>query len=86
VIGLGLLEAVAVSHGLARGTDADASYSTWLCDMGRHGACRQAALLSERAGYPDEQALRLHSLACDRGEAQSCRAVDLLHRRTGPLW
>lgn len=78
---LGFIEIVALGHGLARDTSAAAAYEAQLCEGGRIRSCRQAALLSERAGMPDYEARSLHQLACDTGELESCMAVYLLDRR-----
>jgi hypothetical protein len=78
---VGLIELVALGHGLARDPEAAAMYEAKLCEAGQSSACRQAALLWERAGLPDEEALQLHQLACDANEEASCMAVYLLGRR-----
>jgi hypothetical protein len=77
---LALLEAVGIAHGIARGTDAAAHYSAWLCDEVSSSACRDAALLAERAGLPGSDASRLHGRACETGQGESCLAIDLLKR------
>jgi hypothetical protein len=78
---LAFIELVALGHGLARDPEAAAMYEAKLCESGQVYACRQAALLWERAGLPDEEAAQLHQLACDAGEEKSCMAVYLLGRR-----
>jgi hypothetical protein len=83
---LALLEAVGLAHGVARGTSVAAECGVLLCDQGHAAACRPAALLSERGGAPDAEALRVHRLACTHGEDKSCLATELLLRRAGPLW
>jgi hypothetical protein len=83
---LALLEMVGLAHGAARGTGVAAECGALLCDEGHAAACRPAALLSERGGAPDAEALRVHRLACSHGEDKSCLATELLLRRAGPLW
>lgn len=78
---LAFIELVALGHGLARDPEAAAMYEAKLCESGQASACRQAALLWERAGLPDEEATQLHQLACDAGVEKSCMAVYLLGRR-----
>ena len=75
------IELVALGHGLARDPESAARYEAQICEAGRIRTCRQAALLWERAGLPDEGALQLHQLACDAKEEASCMAVYLLGRR-----
>ncbi len=78
---LAFIELVALGHGLARDPEAAAMYEAKLCERGQASTCRQAALLWERAGLPDEEATQLHQLACEAGVEKSCMAVYLLGRR-----
>lgn len=78
---LAFIELVALGHGLVRDPEAAARYEAKVCEAGQSSSCRQAALLWERAGLPDEEATLLHQLACDAGVQESCLAVYLLGRR-----
>jgi hypothetical protein len=81
VILVALSELVAIGHGLARDPVALAAFEAERCDLGTLQVCREAALLTERAGGPDEESRRLHLRACDSGNTESCLAVYLLDRR-----
>jgi len=78
---LAFVEIVGITHGLARDPEAAATYQATLCRSGRTTLCREAALLSERSGLPDEGSSQLHDLACKAGVEKSCLAVYLLGRR-----
>jgi hypothetical protein len=89
VVGLALIEAVGIGHGLA--TDTAAAYGASRCEensksSGHATSCRQAALLVERSGGPEKEARSLHQVACEQGEDRSCLALELFERRRGPLW
>lgn len=81
VILVALSELVAVGHGVARDPVTVAAFEAERCDHGTIQVCRKAALLTERAGEPDEESTRLHQRACDAGNTESCLAVYLLGRR-----
>jgi hypothetical protein len=84
VILVALSELVAIGQGVARDPVTVAAFEAERCDRGTIQVCRRAALLTERAGEPDEESTRLHQRACDGGEAESCLAVYLLARRNTP--
>ncbi|AKT40529.1 hypothetical protein [Chondromyces crocatus] len=87
-----ILEGVGLLHGAARTVDVAAFTSAEVCerqgpgrprtvlDAGGAEVCREAALLSERAGHPAEVASRLHRSACQRGAEESCFALTLMER------
>jgi hypothetical protein len=84
VILVALSELVAISHGIARDPVTIAALEAHRCERGILYVCRRAALLTERAGQPDEDSTRLHQRACDAGDEESCLAVYLLGRRNMP--
>ncbi len=84
-LALASLELVGLAHGLARDPEGAAAYHAERCDAGARAACREAALLGERAGRPLAEAGRLHELACAAGSEESCLAVELVHRRVAAL-
>ncbi len=80
-------ELVAIGHGLARNPAILADVEAERCEhdyLDSPGVCREAALLSERAGLPDATSTRLHQRACSIGSDESCVAVYLLGRRNSP--
>ena len=84
VILIALSELVAIAHGIVRDPVAIAAFEAGRCDRGTLRICRKAALLTERAGQPDEESTRLHQRACSAGSEESCLAVYLLARRNLP--
>lgn len=80
VVMVAVLEGVGFVHGAARGVELAADASGRLCDSGRAEACREAALLAERAGRPQGEAERRHLVACKDGNEESCLALELMGR------